>query len=736
MTTVQEIDYDREVEALLAAGFLNSYMASYLIRMRKAGLNEQLWQEAINDAQTASAVGVDSEDDFKTFFYIDHFVEDLVKETFGARLNKGEEEQLKKFMFRLRDEVDYSDLNSFKGAVLKWLENRKKVKSAHPNIGTNYHSMPRYDLDKWQVLAQKILQSIHIGFSREFALKDIADANLENPERLDFMAWFSLLANREGDKFNVGQQIREKNQSISHTKRASNNLVGHLKDEIKMIWDALLGAPKELREMISWLKILFLDLAIIILDFAQDHENDTWTFIWFSSEPEGFSKQHTVLNHNLSQEQFIEELIKRKPQRGIRPFQKLIIAQEHDPESGNFYVYNEHGVVIGFARETFRGGLTCEKEIKRAANEINSHFTSNSSAKSAVLNFLTSLNNILETLTQNKNYRALAEVASILNQAGHSIKSDLVWTEKERKSFEDYDSLRQGSQMNEITKVAIYGDNQFYYVPTYKAPAPSVVEPATPAKDEKDALDFESVRKKMMGRIFSIDKLIEKYRKVMSDDAIDGIEKALNDLKSKVRKMKQAATLNDVLIKTARILESKFEFTEGAEALFAIAADEEPITAEPVPEISGDQKQQQSLTKIIQELYWLSATVKNRGLIRELAKIDLQLHDLNMAGYFTELMDCQAKLIEAFNYVGNKLEDVLPKVQSGLVAGQLAAAQSAEMEKFQPAAQEVKELSKNLRPRKTTPEEHALLEKDKTVEVNSPAPDEQEVLRSLKLPVR
>lgn len=126
----QEIDFKTEVILLLSARLLNNYMASYLLRMRKQGLSEAMWQEAIDDAQEASTCGVNSDDDFSAWFYIDHFVEDLVKELMGIKLEENEEEDLKCFMFKMREQLDYRHPEGYKEAVKRWVDSKRVEKKA------------------------------------------------------------------------------------------------------------------------------------------------------------------------------------------------------------------------------------------------------------------------------------------------------------------------------------------------------------------------------------------------------------------------------------------------------------------------------------------------------------------------------------------------------------------------------------------------------------------------------
>lgn len=478
----RELDFDKEIEMLLSSKSINSYMATYLVGLGKAGLNEELWQEALDDAMEASNIGVDSEEDFLTFFYIDHFVEDIAEDIFGIQMDKEDEASLKQHLFDMRTDVDFGNISTYRAGVFNWLQSRQKVeRAAHPNRGVPYKALPKYDNENWRALAERIRKSILIGFSREFALKEAAHT-LNAPEKYDFLLWYNHYMNGLHTKYDVNDRIKMRN--------------------------------KELKAMASF------------------------------------------------------------------------------------------------------------------------------------------------------------------------------------------------------TKLAIGSDDHFYYVPTFRSPAVEEhSEEPFFAYSEQDAADFEVVRKKLMSRVFAIDKLLERYRRVLTEEHVDGIEEALNDLRKKIRKLKLASSVQDSIVKTAHILRNKFSFDEGADALIALAqggeapaqggeADFEDPSAGHL-QITDNQ---QELYQVIEELYAVSHQLKNRQVIRDLAKIDLNLYNMNMSSFFPELTDAQSRLIEAFGYASNKVDDILPKLRGGLMIEQLQDETIAD-EQGEQLADEVKEMAKNTKvPESAEPE--------------------------------
>jgi len=247
-----------------------------------------------------------------------------------------------------------------------------------------------------------------------------------------------------------------------------------------------------------------------------------------------------------------------------------------------------------------------------------------------------------------------------------------------------------------------------------------------------------------MGRVFSLDKLIERYRRVLSDEQISGIEASLNDLKSKIRRLKMATSIQDSMIKTAGILRKKWNFPLGADLLTVFAADpltvQDPAALPPEAEEKQLDHHQEELRKIVEQLAMIQYTVKSRGLIRELAKIDMQLDEMGMASYFSEITDAMSKLIEGFGYVGNKLEDVIPKLQGGLIAGQL----KDKLDKKPDINKDVKELAKNVKREPTekpapSPAPPLARPDSKPAPLARPPqsqPEEEEPLRSFDIPTR
>lgn len=222
------IDCEAESQKLLDAGDINKFCKDYLVRVCMDGVNRELWEEAVDDMKVASSLGVSSEEDFKLFFYIDHFVEDLSQEIFGLRLSEEEENDLKKHMFALRDEIAYDDLLSFRVAILKWVKSKgKKVSEAVWNTknrnmdGGGAYYLKRHNLEFWSSLVELVRKAMVYGIPKEVALAEAAD-QLDNTEKYDFLSWYNFKYGREKELYDLNAEIREQSRgNLNVTKNAN-----------------------------------------------------------------------------------------------------------------------------------------------------------------------------------------------------------------------------------------------------------------------------------------------------------------------------------------------------------------------------------------------------------------------------------------------------------------------------------------------------------------------------------
>ena len=372
-----------------------------------------------------------------------------------------------------------------------------------------------------------------------------------------------------------------------------------------------------------------------------------------------------------------------------------------------------------------------------------------------------------------------------LHSSGETSKYDLNDRIKHLSAEADRSAQASVEGQMGFSKLAEAADERFYYLPRFRNQTPpefvrpQPTPPTTPADRaedpkpaanqhvEQNAKDFESARQKLVSRTFSIDKLLEKYKAVLKTEQVDGIEDSLNELRKKIRKLKMAASIRDSLVKTAGICES-LDFLEGARELLVLAADEQVLKTDSQEQMPA-QKRNELISAVVQKLNEVVNALKARDLIRSISEVDIMLDQLSMASFFPEMQEAQAKLIEAFGYAGNRIEDIVPKLRGALPnpadpTAQLSVPvsktddplaqlqQMADQAKqtgvvsppppttteLKEKAKEDKERAKLLQPKEpAAPEAAAPPAAPKTpVQEPLPEPEEAEGLKPLNLPVR
>lgn len=496
---------DLLIKQLGGEGRINKFMRDYVEKICLKNMDDEMCHEAVKDAIDASSYGVANDNDFKVYFYINHFVDLEVEEIIGE-VPPADLSDLKRFMFGKRNEVDYSNLSTYRAVALMWSKERAPVKLSYMNTGGPPFVYNKYNLDRWKVIAHEINKLVALGKDMPEAMTTMVK-NINPTERDDFKAWY---------KFNFGD----------------NRRLYNINDKIK--------------------------------------------------------------------------------------------------------------------------------DVNRRAS-----------------------------MTDNK----LLKVASI------------------------------------------FEDGVGYWAVDIPKPKPLIIDDesvpsvADSLVREQKASDINDVKTKMINRTFAIDKLLEKYRNVLSEDQTDQIEDSLNILRKTIRKLKLAASIKDSMIKTAGVLNG-YNFSEGANVLLKLAAPPEDAPEAPkeqgkdsptkgVPdketarERSIDELKKEDLKPILDKLYDVSVRLKRRNIVREIASIDLDLYGLNIASFFPELTDAQAKLIEAFGYASNKIEDVIPKLRS------VSTEPPAE---YESAGDEVTQQLGNVKPEKVDAPEKAAPPAPKPTPTEAPAP--------------
>ena len=220
-----------------------------------------------------------------------------------------------------------------------------------------------------------------------------------------------------------------------------------------------------------------------------------------------------------------------------------------------------------------------------------------------------------------------------------------------------------------------------------------------PMVEKKRRMD--EARKKLRGRLKSVEELVEQYRDVLPKDLSVMIRKDVYELKEKVLNLELKASIVDSLNRTSNQLK-KHGFIEGASELKKIAQEvaedrlpevkESPVTAPAVEEVLQPKQLSEEIAKIpvetsiptvdptrsnietpnfndvsyreaVRKLEEINSVISERAVVRALAGVDIILSQLGIASYFAELAEAQSKLLDAFNYSAIRISRVISELR-------------------------------------------------------------------------
>lgn len=187
------------------AGVLNKYMANKLIGIVESGVNDDLCDELIVDAQDASTAGVHSDDDYNAYFFAGTLSDDILKDTFGMKVSPAEKKELCRFILANKDADDYklNDLTDYRLLIHKWLCDRLD-KRAYPNTEGMHKQQIKYDINKWVDTLKNVYTDLHSN--AKLARRDAIDKNtLEwDPDEVQkFDNWMRYYEESTPEKYNV-----------------------------------------------------------------------------------------------------------------------------------------------------------------------------------------------------------------------------------------------------------------------------------------------------------------------------------------------------------------------------------------------------------------------------------------------------------------------------------------------------------------------------------------------------
>jgi hypothetical protein len=183
-------------------GRVNDYMKDRLLKATEFGVNEQLLDDALSDAESASKMDIKSDQDYAVRFCILNLADDLMDDTFGRKIDDDERNSLVQYVLQNQEDKYLKDLVGLRIITYKWLCD-KHNKKAYPNTYGMEHQEPTYNTNKWAATAKKMYMLMRVqGLGREDALMTITK-NWDMDEKFKFDNWLRYYESGNTEKYNV-----------------------------------------------------------------------------------------------------------------------------------------------------------------------------------------------------------------------------------------------------------------------------------------------------------------------------------------------------------------------------------------------------------------------------------------------------------------------------------------------------------------------------------------------------
>jgi len=177
-----------------------NYVDDALINISDDGMTNDLWELAYNDVAKMENLSIESDRERNLLFYLEHFLDDLLKE-FEYDISNKDEILLSTFK-SLRSKKDI-DLTAIRAAVLQSLRGLGK-KVAYPNnIGIREeNAKPKRDVNEWISVLSEIYHAIKKGESRESASERLMEG-WDPMKKRDFAAWSRYYEKGDHEKYEL-----------------------------------------------------------------------------------------------------------------------------------------------------------------------------------------------------------------------------------------------------------------------------------------------------------------------------------------------------------------------------------------------------------------------------------------------------------------------------------------------------------------------------------------------------
>lgn len=176
---------------------LNSYMSNRVEQALSDGLHESILDDIMEDAELASEIGVESDDDYNVYFFVKNIAPDIAKDTFG--IHDLDCKGFCKHVLKNNKKPSLTDLR----LLLHNFLHQNIHKQAYPNIGSgNINRRPQYDLSKWIQTVKEV---------NDFKLKDISASQAiekltedwDEAEKYNFLSWYRYYDHNTPEKYDV-----------------------------------------------------------------------------------------------------------------------------------------------------------------------------------------------------------------------------------------------------------------------------------------------------------------------------------------------------------------------------------------------------------------------------------------------------------------------------------------------------------------------------------------------------
>jgi ribosomal protein S20 len=218
-------------------GLLNKYMAKRLLSAVERGMTDSLSDELIQDAQYASDIGVENDDNYNAYFFIGRFADDILDDTFGMKVEPERKKDLCRFVMSHSGNEDYKldNLTDYRLLVHKWLCD-KLSKKAYPNIAGKENREIIYDVDKWIGTLKNIYASLHAKKLGRSAAIDYFTSDWDTDEKQKFINWMRYYESGTTEKYNVktAKFIKEAFEPETHFPQSWVNREDRAEDSMHM----------------------------------------------------------------------------------------------------------------------------------------------------------------------------------------------------------------------------------------------------------------------------------------------------------------------------------------------------------------------------------------------------------------------------------------------------------------------------------------------------------------------